>query len=90
MVSICELNQFDHSPGPHLEFEYFSISTKKLKTNRFSKNMSFDFKNKDSQILIPTPRFINQSRQGGTNVPPPDFQNSSKKIISHRLRVIKV
>ena len=32
---------------------------------------------------------VNQSRQGGTNVPP-DFQNSSKKIISHRFRVIKV
>ena len=31
---------------------------------------------------------FNQSRQGGTNVPLPDFQNSSKKIISHRFRVI--
>ena len=33
---------------------------------------------------------INQSRQGGDKRPPPDFQNSSKKMISHRFRVIKV
>ena len=32
---------------------------------------------------------VNQFGHGGTNVPP-DFQNSSKKIMSHRLRVIKV
>ena len=32
---------------------------------------------------------LNQSRQGGTSVPS-HFQNSSKKIISHRFRVIKV
>ena len=38
-------------------------------------------------MLLKVP--INQSGHWGTNVPP-DFQNSSKKIISHRLRVIKV
>ena len=32
---------------------------------------------------------VNQSRQGGEKRPP-DFQNRSKKIISHRFRVIKV
>ena len=38
---------------------------------------------------IPRILIINQSRQGG-QTSPPDFQNSSKKIIPHRFRVIKV
>ena len=62
---------------------------RKAKRNRHQLD---DYENDIKRIStqdLPLKIYLNQSRQGGTNVPP-DFQNSSKKIISHRFRVIKV
>ena len=41
-------------------------------------------------IHINKPMYIIQFGHGGTNVPPPPIFRIALKIISHRLRVIKV
>ena len=48
------------------------------------------FKKKLKYSLNSVLNLTSLGKGGGQTSPPPDFQNSSKKIISHRFRVIKV